>query len=69
APSHLDFFYNSFGNVLCFVPFGIFFPIFPAIQKFCARLGHNRSFDPARNQTFVAGISQCYSIIAISLVT
>src|SRR5699024_11102149 len=27
APSHLDFFYNSFGNVLCFVPFGIFFPI------------------------------------------
>lgn len=27
APSRLDFFYNSFGNVLCFVPFGILFPI------------------------------------------
>ncbi len=27
APSRLDFFYNSFGNILCFVPFGILFPI------------------------------------------
>lgn len=27
APSHLDFFYNSFGNILFFVPFGILFPI------------------------------------------
>ena len=27
APSRLDFFYNSFGNVLCLVPFGILFPI------------------------------------------
>lgn len=27
APSRLDFFYNSFGNVLWFVPFGILFPI------------------------------------------
>ena len=27
APSRLDFFYNSFGNILCLVPFGILFPI------------------------------------------
>lgn len=27
APSSLDFFYNSFGNVLFFIPFGILFPI------------------------------------------
>lgn len=27
APSQLDFFYNSLGNVLCFVPFGFLFPI------------------------------------------
>ena len=26
APSRLDFFYNSFGNILCLVPFGILFP-------------------------------------------
>lgn len=27
APSRLDFFYNSLGNIMCFVPFGILFPI------------------------------------------
>lgn len=27
APSRLDFFYNSFGNILCLIPFGILFPI------------------------------------------
>lgn len=27
APSHLDFYYNSLGNVLCFVPFGLLFPL------------------------------------------
>lgn len=27
APSSLDFFYNSFGNILFFIPFGILFPI------------------------------------------
>ena len=27
APSRLDFFYNSFGNILCLVPFRTLFPI------------------------------------------
>ncbi|MDN6028960.1 MAG: VanZ family protein [Lactobacillus sp.] len=26
APSRLDFFYNSLGNVLCFLPFGLLWP-------------------------------------------
>ncbi len=28
APSKLDFFYNSFGNIVWFVPFGFLFPFF-----------------------------------------
>lgn len=27
APSEVDFFYNSFGNILCFIPLGLLTPI------------------------------------------